>query len=429
MGPAKQKGTKESMRTQFLALSLSMLLRVGISPGQTQEPATPARQSPYDQFLLLIGAAHTDEDAATQAGSYLRSLSDAELIELGEKAALEGDAETLAGPFCGEQRRRLRYEHDTSALVSVLRDPQRPESLRTVLFTTIKSSIKFLSDEDRAAIWKAAAPIALETPDSSVPLRCAALRCANSALAGMREGGAPDPAEMRRYAEVLETIAASPNEHPQVRRFAIRGIADHDFAAAVPTLLQLLTDEKASAEPAIARSACMALADLRVQEAVDPIGNLLATTRDEAIYSSAACALGDFGSPDGLRWLLTAKTRFDGGAAEVAIERQRSIILQALDDANSQELPLAVQAASALFRDEDVSTALERLISLLPFLTDDDIRRALLFIHERGTKQECSRALTFLPRRAAFAAEWDAIQRRTTAEPLEGQPSNVPVDE
>ena len=54
---------------------------------------------------------------------------------------------------------------------------------------------------------------------------------------------------------------------------------------------------------------------------------------------------------------------------------------------------------------------------------------ALDILWQRATKEQCSLIVKTLSRQAGYAAEWDAILRRSVAVPVEILPSNIPVAE
>jgi hypothetical protein len=399
------------MRPRTIIAALILMTLVGATQqAPCAPPATPS--SILHDVLEEVFHAHADplEGVATLR-QLVGGLTLDETLEVARQASGQERAPLLIAVVGPNLRHRVYADGEARRIVAVAGDPSEPERFRRFLLGVLLQVEEEVAIEDRLLIVNAGISTAFDMPVASTPLR---------AVAPIDEGA------VASHGARLRHLASDPAEDPVLRSGAIIGIARIGFQPAAPDLLALLADEGARSDRHIARASCIALAELGIPEAIDPIGEVLEATEDPYVFASASCALGDFGTARSLRLLLDNAQRFGNGAAPAAIHRHRDLVLRLLRRPDSPHLGSAIRATRYLFEGPDVRECTQRLMELLPSLNDDRlIAAALDRLWERGSKQQCAEAITVLPRQHGYGASWDAVHRRSVAVALEVYPADV----
>lgn len=328
-----------------------------------------------------------------------------------------------------EVLRRLRSGGDPEAVLSVASDVREPAELRGFGIELLDASCRGGDVATQQRLMNLGVEVAFHEEQAPPQVRRAALIMANRAVGALSAAGRVSGARLHDYCARLDRLMMSRDEPPMLRGLAARGLGQlSDAQRSGRSLMAVLSSPQDSACAPLARSACLALARLKVGDAVPAIGRLLATTTNERTFASAACALGDLGGGEALAHLVTNAARFDDGSCGAAIERQRQAILGILAQVESPHILAAILATAHLYREQDVAEAKSALTAALPLLPEDrQVAAALARLHVTADREECARIVELLPREEAYAEQWDQVSRKALWRRLEGVPSKLAV--
>ena len=155
-------------------------------------------------------------------------------------------------------------------------------------------------------------------------------------------------AEVARYGQSVTRIAEDRGTDPEIRRAAIKAVAEMDYRDAAPALLGVLRNESPAGSKPVLRSAALALSRLHHSQAIPDIASLLHSTPDREVFASAALALADLGGGDAVRALVQNSKRFDEVHTRVALRHVQREILHLLNDGGRDDARLAVDAVCLL---------------------------------------------------------------------------------
>ena len=200
--------------------------------------------------------------------------------------------------------------------------------------------------------------------------------------------------DVSRECQFMLQTAADESENLQVRRLSIAALGDLKMKEAVPILKALLTNksdnvprtrtpmsiDNVDPNSPILRSASIALAQLAPEDAIEPVGKVLAETTDPSVFGSAAYALGRTKSREAIPVLVENRLRLkDNLSVDNAIEATSETVIEILKQPTAPDIIPAIQATRSLWRDEQK----EVYIPLLRDIVADeglvvDVRRKAL---------------------------------------------------
>jgi|GEM_PF-4061888 len=368
-------------------------------------------------------------ESPAEFAKYLGGLKTERLLDLARSFLNPSDKGTLYYGIGSELIRRFRAQEDVRPVLQIVKNIKETAELRRFGFELLRASFSYVDEQSQRQILKAGVQVAFSEPDASSELRQSALICANYAMTALSVEDRSPSDEVDLYCERLNELMMDKREEGVLRGLSIDGLGKLHYSEAEPHLLRLLASEDDRKNTPVARTACLALARLGAYDAVSTIGEVLQDTEDPRIYGSAALSIGRIGGEEALGLLVDNANRFDTGSCGVAIRQQKDKILQILSDVESPYLSEAIRATQYLYHPDEVEATKEKLIKLLPQLTNDEqITSALSRLHQVGTKEECTTIITLVPRKPAYGDAWDAVYRRSIAVSVEGQPSAEPTE-
>ena len=216
------------------------------------------------------------------------------------------------------------------------------------------------------------------------------------------------------------------------KQLEIKKIADFQCYEAIPALISLISDAESPESVPILRSSIITLARLDAEEAVAPIGKILETTQDKSVFGSAAAALGQLGgernisSKQALKILIENEGRdsvegFNSGSIGASVAQFENEILNILDDPDSDYLSYAVSAVRySLFRQASEEETVSTMIALLPHSDNEITKELLKLVRLLGSKEQAGEVIEIVPKKDAYAEEWDALYIYNMSKPIEG---------
>lgn len=198
----------------------------------------------------------------------------------------------------------------------------------------------------------------------------AVVAAAIHALAGlldfMREKNFIAVSVIAEEGELFVRYLRDPSLHLTIRDAAIRAVGDLKFDPAREPVENLLRDEANLNVPQLARSGCLTLLRLAGQEAFPTILPLLQRTADQAIFGTAAFALGQIGTADAMSALVQNAARFpDSAAPDAALVNMEGVILETLSRPADGRAVDAVLATEHLWKEGQRERYLPILQALL----------------------------------------------------------------
>jgi hypothetical protein len=324
------------------------------------------------------------------------------------------DVAALQQVFGTEVARRIRAgRQDTiDVLLDALTDPAEPPLLKRTLVEAFAWSVEDLSDPQAAELFHIAWQM---MDDTSSPgfLRSAAAKCAAYAASVLRERRPTVPAGLDAFESLLLAYTDNQSLDEGIRRAAILGLQHLRSEELPPKLLEIVARSEGE-PPDVVRCACVALGDMNEVQAIPMLSTLLLATEDESVFGSAAHSLGALGTEEGLAALVGAVDRF-GGVSAVDIRRQSDTVLALLGQPESAYWPVALRAVRYL-RPEDRDAGVSCTILALPHLREtDDVREALAVIGDVGTREQCGAAARSLGDDPRWHPEWSRVEGRGRA--------------
>lgn len=401
-------------------LSILVLLFAGsfcISPSAAQSPETQGTL-----YAELMDQANNSEDVAqsrVQVSAFLGSLSQDELFQMGHGPSTEEEKLMVRQIVARELHRRIKGGMSTTFLRTTAQSKSEDAEARILAFAAMSSSIRLISMEEKRAAFNVAKDVAFDKTEENMELRLSALAAANRNISSLKYLEMVDAAQVDSYAVELAGLMQDESEEAHLRGEAIHGLSQIQYKPAAGAIGALLKETENINKAPIARSACVALANLDEKEAIGDIGGVLSTTSNSSIHSSASCALGRLGTEEGLELLVEHATRFDNGACGAAIYQQHALVMDILSQPDSPYLISGIKAAWYLFKDEQIEQYKQKMLTLLQERLSDEVVKEILdqFWHV-GTQEEFKQIVKLVTCKELYQKKWEQIYWISIAKPL-----------
>lgn len=359
-------------------------------------------------------------DAARQ---FVSALDEGQFLALAQEASKEKQYDLLGNVVMREFGTRFKTKLHTRNILSDIKDPSKDAVYRKFLLESLNDSRKKLTAED-ASISTDLEPM-LSDRKTDPDVRLSIARSVPNIIGTMEEAGVSSAPSHQAFSKSLHRILRDANENDFLRSAAISGSADIKNREVIPDLVGLLKDPAIAKKAAIARSACLALGSFRDRGSITTIGNLLATSKDEAIVGSAAFSLEEIGGEDVIPLLVANADRPDGSSyIGVAIRNNEKSLLNIFAGGKEQLLPYAIKGTKYII---DPAKYLPLLIRLAKQSKDPEIIRLCLErITESGDKAQVMEVLNGLPDNPIYHKQYEKAMLILTAVQLKIEPSNIP---
>ncbi|MDP8206016.1 MAG: T9SS type A sorting domain-containing protein [Candidatus Electryonea clarkiae] len=367
----------------------------------------------------------TNQEDPSLCNELLHKLKTNNLFRLAKTATSKSDSVFLYRYIAQELANRVKRGDGHNNLYNELNniDKENDGYKYFILWTVynIKENFNPILVKD---IFKSISPTISNFHSSSPQVKLLSIVTSTDLIQKLNESEEIQEDDISEYCEYLTTVALDNNEDPQVRRAAIKGIAELKYYQGSKTLLDILHNkENASIVPVI-RSACIALADLGYQDAVAPISNILSSTDNEYVYASAAVALSNLGGEKSLVALLDNVGRIDGGYCDCAIGEMDKYIIDELNSSLPEMLPYVIEATKYLYKEEQIIVYKPLLINILYKIEDQNIRKLILErLVQLVTKEEASEIIKIIPQQKYYSDEWNLL--RTISQPKRKSPVKI----
>ena len=215
-----------------------------------------------------------------------------------------------------------------------------------------------------------------------------------------RGGEAVAPEEL---ATILRDAATKPTEDPDLRRLAVRNLAALKCTASAGILATIVENDDSTD---LRAAAILSLFKLDPSRAVETSTALLATTRDDHLFSAAALVLGRARTTQALQVLVdhAAACPPDSLAIRTAVRYHLDWITGELNDPSSEEVLLALRALPFCqsLREDSFKPALFDLLRRGDLESDPQVVRSVLggLIRAKLAPQDAREILASLKERS-----------------------------
>lgn len=318
--------------------------------------------------------------------------------------------------------------------IELLKDASLSEQARLLVLDKLHSWRRHLTTDNLKALLAETKLLAI---DANLPrvLRSRAVSAMATILVVLQEQSLLSQQEVESYSSFLTELGRDEATDALVRGRAIRALGLLKTDTAGPVIRELLAAPENWNNRELARDACLALVHLGGSAAVPVISQVLENTTDEAVFGTAAFALGQIQTPESLAALVRNESHFpSSGSADAALVEMEDVILRILGEPNDPNLVAAIEATRHLWKDGQR----ERYAPLLRSLAENSPAPAQqaavsrLIEDSRGLSLELEQqalaailpAVANNPQLAAYAEQ---IQIRLNAKPLVPNASAIPT--
>lgn len=401
------------------AIGAAGLLAVCPASGQSEAAMAAARghavvidEIARDQGKPFVGS-------LSDSRHYAESLDEETLVNL---LALTLDAKSRArsslviGPVLGK---RL-FEGDRRIVDLLLGGAVPQPALPPVLLIAAKGS-GVLDQDDRDRLFEMGLSL-MADEGGSEELHLAAMASTRMVLDSARRFDIDGTAQHRERAAALEQYIRNGTQAVNVRAMAVRELS----LTPVDPSRALFHEVMNGDFPAPCRAAaCSALAMLNSTDAMPGLVDILQFSDDSRLAATAALAIADLDTEEGLRSLVQSNRWMDEDGVRLAIEKSASRILAMLEEPAGDGWLDAVQATRMLYRNEDCRKA---IAELLPRLSDAPSAEAREWICElvarRGTMADCEAALQMAGPRHGYSPAEESVWVRMETMRRFGEPAS-----
>lgn len=235
--------------------------------------------------------------------------------------------------------------------LSFLDDDNLSGEERLLVLDKLHSWRRYLEPDQIKLLLSATISIA---EDISQPpkLRSRAVNAVATVLVVMQEKDLIKQDDVDGYLSFFRQLMEDQGTDSFVRGSAIRALGilkANDVGSAIASNLE---DAEFLAKPELTRNACLALAQIEGESAVGPIGSVLATTTNEAIFGTAAFTLGQMPTEASLELLVDNENRFPGsGSIDAVLVDMEDVILGVLSEPTNPRVSSAITATRHLWKD------------------------------------------------------------------------------
>lgn len=321
-----------------------------------------------------------------------------------------------------------------AAGIALLRDPSLSERARVLILDKLHSWRRSLPPESLKVLLAETESIA---KDAAQPkdIRARAVNAMATILIVLQEQALFTPAEVKAYFPFLAELAQAKEGDVLVRGRAIRALGVLKAESAGPMLRELLAVPENVNNQELARNACLALAQVDGEIAVPAIERVLETTRDEAVFGTAAFALGQVQTPESLASLVRHEARFPRtGSVDAAVVNMEDLILRLLQKPDDANIGYAIEATRHLWKDgqrERYTPLLRSLLGNSPLAAQQaavsrliEDSRSLPLEREQQALSAILAAVANHPELADYVHQ---IQTRLNARPLVPNAAPIPT--
>ncbi|MCU0782577.1 MAG: HEAT repeat domain-containing protein [Verrucomicrobia bacterium] len=356
----------------------------------------------------------------------------------GSAASSQPAATNLGGEAVPEHvqtwlRERLTAESFAGG-IALLKDQSLSEQARVLILDKLHSWRRYLTPDNLKVLF---AETELIAKDATQPreLRSRAVSAMATILVVLQEQNLFSPGEVQAYASFLTELSQAKEADLLVRGRAIRALGILKADNAGPMLRELLATPENVNNQELARNACLALAQVDGVASVPTISRVLETTSDDAVFGTAAFALGQIQTPESLAALVRNESRFPGsGSADAALVNMEDLILRILQRPEDPNIASAIEATRHLWKDgqRDKYTPLLRALVASSQLTAQQAAIGRLIEESRSMPLEQEqRALSLIlpsiannPQLADYTQQ---IENRLNAKPLVPNAATIPT--
>lgn len=343
----------------------------------------------------------------------VRGLSEKQLLLIGKDVADPNERMYLRDVAGKELRQRIIDGVSLTPFLEQIQNKSEDGELRAFALLVLNSSQELLQVDEKKRIFDSAKTIAFDKAEKQNQVRLSALITANDFIYDLDRLRTVDPVETIAYAKNLQIIMQDKKENDHLRRAAIKGMALVKYKEAIPDMVDLIEDEDNINNALIARSTCVALADLGADEAIEFIGWVLSDTEHSDIHSSAAYALGSFQNKRAIDLLVNNARRFDNGSCSSAINRQAKLVISSLDNPSSENITSIIKATKFLYKQKHRRMVKPKLINLASHTSDLKMVKLLLTtLYDLCSKEECKEVIRHIKRNDFYGDEWDRVYFR-----------------
>lgn len=260
--------------------------------------------------------------------------------------------------------------------ISLVKDKSKPLNSRKLLLHKAYSEKRQLTIVERKRLLAELTQIAKasDEPDS---LRALAIRdMAGHALLMQETGEISREEALAEKQFLLDTIQDEIRD-PQIRASAIKAVDILKIKDAVPHLKNILADPRNIDQIEIIKTSCLSLMRLAGTDSIQNTSNVLSSTNDPSVFSTAAYCLGQTKSIDSVVALMSQENKFsDTGAMGFTLVDMENEILSVLKLHDSPHIVQAIRATEYLWRDGQKERYLPILFDLLSSQVPLEARKA-----------------------------------------------------
>jgi len=319
--------------------------------------------------------------------------------------------------------------------IFIVKDKNEPTKSRELLLHKAFSEKRRLTITEKKRLLSELTQIA-KASDEPASLRALAIRDMASHTLFMQETGEISRKEALAEKQfLLDIIQDGKRDFPN-RASAIKAVDILKIKDAVPHLKNILADSKNANQPEIIKGSCLALMRLAGKDSIKDINNVLSSTEDPSVFSTAAYCLGQTKSIASMTALMNQKNKFpDTGAMGFSLVEMENEILSVLKQQDSPNLVPAIRATEYLWRNGQRERYTPLLFDLLSSQAPIDARKGALerIINDakrlsfEEEKKELRNVLAFIKDDSELSEFIAGIQERLGAKVLKQENSDIKI--
>jgi hypothetical protein len=238
------------------------------------------------------------------------------------------------------------------------------------------------------------------------------------------------------WIRAMEAVFKEARRDPEVRGNALGILERRGALLSVADVRAILDAPESVGDSPLRTRAVRVLGNLEGAAALPLLHRIAMETSHEATFAAVGGTAAAIGGLGALRVLLDANDRFGGNHYGMYISRADTLILDALESADSSECALALRGLDSVRPPQAQAPPhpwREYRPLLLAFATDELHRplrpQILRALAKRATRDEAAFLLERIPRDPDVAAEWDLLRHVRDRVPVQSEPSGIPPPE
>lgn len=242
--------------------------------------------------------------------------------------------------------------HETIAEgVELLKECLIDEQARVIVLDRLHSRRRAMPPEDLRLMFAGLFDLATDTVQPS-KLRARAVDALAAQFVLIQEQKHADRIDTASLFAFLTRVAPDLREPLEVRGRALRALGLLKVEGAATLLRSILDLQGAVDEPELARNACLGLAYLRDESAVNDIAAVLKTTKDKSVFGTASFSLGQLPSAASVIALVQNEKRFpDSASPDAVLVDMEPVILEMLRQPLEPHRTFAIEATRHLWKE------------------------------------------------------------------------------